>query len=226
MIGAGQPRRPGADDGDPVRPRRRAGDLNPARVDPVGGQAFEVADGDRLVHLGAPAGILAAVGANPAQNAGKRQVLHDDLQGLMELALLDHLDVALDVQPRRAGHAARGLVGLADGVGAGDGLGILLECGPLHGQAFVVIVRKPHGADLGAFPAAGALGGVDVTGFLKNFCREVPGSALQRQNLTLGDDLDVQMPADLDQFGRDNSHGAVVGGEGLVQLGHQPTDGG
>jgi hypothetical protein len=148
----------------------------------------------------APAGILAAVGANPAQNAGKRQVLHDDLQGLMELALLDHLDVALDVQPRRAGQAAGGLVGLADGVGAGDGLGILFECGPLHGQAFVVIVRKPHGADLGTFPAAGALGGVDVTGTLKDLCREVPGSALQRQNLTLSDDLDVQMPADLDQF--------------------------
>jgi hypothetical protein len=26
------------------------------------------------------------------------------------------------------------------------------------------------------------------------------------------------MPADLDQFGRDDSHGAFVGGEGLVNL--------
>jgi hypothetical protein len=34
------------------------------------------------------------------------------------------------------------------------------------------------------------------------------------------------MPADLDQFGRDNSHGAVVGGEGLVQRRHGPSDGG
>jgi hypothetical protein len=34
------------------------------------------------------------------------------------------------------------------------------------------------------------------------------------------------MPADLDQFGRDNSHGAVIGGEGLVQRRHHPTDGG
>ena len=34
------------------------------------------------------------------------------------------------------------------------------------------------------------------------------------------------MPADLDQFGRKNSHGAVIGGEGLVQLGHHATDGG
>lgn len=28
------------------------------------------------------------------------------------------------------------------------------------------------------------------------------------------------MPADLDQFRRENSHGAVIGGEGLVKLGH------
>jgi hypothetical protein len=34
------------------------------------------------------------------------------------------------------------------------------------------------------------------------------------------------MPADLDQFGREDSHGAIIGGEGLVQLGHQTTDGG
>jgi hypothetical protein len=36
--------------------------------------------------------------------------------------------------------------------------------------------------------------------------------------------FDVEMPADLDQFGRDDSHGAVVGGKGLVQLGHDAPD--
>jgi hypothetical protein len=38
--------------------------------------------------------------------------------------------------------------------------------------------------------------------------------------------LDVEMPADLDQFGRDDSHSTVVGGKGLVQLGHNTPDGG
>jgi hypothetical protein len=33
------------------------------------------------------------------------------------------------------------------------------------------------------------------------------------------------MPADLDQFRGDNSHGTVVGGKRLIQLGHDPTDG-
>ncbi len=33
------------------------------------------------------------------------------------------------------------------------------------------------------------------------------------------------MPADLDQFGRDNSHGTVIGRKGLVQLGHDAAYG-
>ena len=33
------------------------------------------------------------------------------------------------------------------------------------------------------------------------------------------------MPADLDQFRREDSHRAVIRGIGLVQLGHVPADG-
>ena len=29
-----------------------------------------------------------------------------------------------------------------------------------------------------------------------------------------------------DQLGRDDAHGAVIGGKGLVELGHDPADGG
>jgi hypothetical protein len=34
------------------------------------------------------------------------------------------------------------------------------------------------------------------------------------------------MPADLDQFGREYSHGAVIGGKGFVKLGHMAANGG
>jgi hypothetical protein len=44
-------------------------------------------------------------------------------------------------------------------------------------------------------------------------------------DFTQGEQLDVIVPADLDQFGRENSHGTVIGGKGLVQLRHHPTDG-
>ena len=39
------------------------------------------------------------------------------------------------------------------------------------------------------------------------------------------DQVDVRMAADLDQLGGNDSHGAIVGGKGLVQFGHGPADG-
>jgi hypothetical protein len=68
--------------------------------------------------------------------------------------------------------------------------------------------------------------GVHITGILDDFDFEI--SLLPRDALYLrkGQELNVKMPADLDQFGRKDSHGAVIGGEGLVQLGHDATDGG
>jgi len=56
-------------------------------------------------------------------------------------------------------------------------------------------------------------------------CRELSRFARHFQEIGKGQKFDVQMPADLDQFGGDNSHGAVIGGKGLVKLGHDPTDG-
>ncbi len=45
-------------------------------------------------------------------------------------------------------------------------------------------------------------------------------------NFRVGEDFNVRMPADLDQLGCENSHRAVVGREGLVELRHVPTDAG
>jgi hypothetical protein len=50
--------------------------------------------------------------------------------------------------------------------------------------------------------------------------------AFNALDISKGYQLYVNVPADLDQFRRDNSHGAVVGGKGLVQLGHDPANGG
>ena len=44
-------------------------------------------------------------------------------------------------------------------------------------------------------------------------------------NLSICQDLYVGMPADLDQFGREYSHGTVIGGIGLVKLGHLAANG-
>jgi hypothetical protein len=44
--------------------------------------------------------------------------------------------------------------------------------------------------------------------------------------LRKGQQLNIEMPADLDQFRREDSHGTVIGWEGLVQLGHNAPYGG
>jgi hypothetical protein len=44
--------------------------------------------------------------------------------------------------------------------------------------------------------------------------------------LGVGENFDIRMPTCLNQFRGDRAHGAVIGGEGLIQLRHFPTDGG
>jgi hypothetical protein len=66
---------------------------------------------------------------------------------------------------------------------------------------------------------------VNVSGSLVDFDFEIAAFSFDADQVCVGDHLDVQMPADLDQFGRDDSHGAFVGGEGLVKLRHYAADG-
>jgi hypothetical protein len=54
---------------------------------------------------------------------------------------------------------------------------------------------------------------------------EVARLAVNFFNLGQGMDLDIGVPADLDQLGGNYSHGAIIGGEGLVDLGHFAADG-
>jgi hypothetical protein len=82
-----------------------------------------------------------------------------------------------------------------------------------------------NGADFQAGAAAGALGGIDIAGFLFQGGGEIPGFAGDILQFGKREQLDVGVPADLDQLGGDNSHGAVIGGKGLVDLRHGAADG-
>jgi hypothetical protein len=55
---------------------------------------------------------------------------------------------------------------------------------------------------------------------------KVPCFSLYTLNVSIRQDLYIGMPADLDQFGRENSYRAVIGGKGLVELGHVAANGG
>jgi hypothetical protein len=48
--------------------------------------------------------------------------------------------------------------------------------------------------------------------------------AFYLQNVRIGQDLYIQMATKLYKLGGKDSHGAIVSGEGLVQLSHDPPD--
>ena len=54
---------------------------------------------------------------------------------------------------------------------------------------------------------------------------EISGFAFNRFKISVSDKLDIRMPADLDQFRRDNSHCTIICRKGLVQLSHRSANG-
>ena len=59
------------------------------------------------------------------------------------------------------------------------------------------------------------------------FCQrdlEISRLPIYAINFRVGEDFDVRMPADLDQFRCENSHRTFVGGKGLVELCHVSAD--
>ncbi len=73
--------------------------------------------------------------------------------------------------------------------------------------------------------AAGAEIWINVSRLLFDLHFETAALPFDLCQVRVGNHLYVQVPADLDQFGGDDSHGAVIGGEGLVELSHNAADG-
>jgi hypothetical protein len=115
---------------------------------------------------------------------------------------------------------------LLDREGARHRLGVLAECGPADIKTLVVFILAFDGTDFGAFAATRALGGIHITRLLQKLYREISRLTGNLLNFRQGQKLDIQVPADLDQLGRDNSHRAVVCGEGFVELRHHSADSG
>jgi len=60
----------------------------------------------------------------------------------------------------------------------------------------------------------------NVSGLLGQGDLKVSRFPFYTVNFSIGQDLYIWMPADLDQFGRKYSHRAVIGGKGFVKLSH------
>ena len=113
-----------------------------------------------------------------------------------------------------------------NGEGQRHGLGVPDVHRCALAQPLVEDIHGAHRAGTSAHPAAGAPLQVNVPRLLLYLDGEVTHLAGDPRHLGAGHDLDVQMPPALHQLGGQDAHRAVVGGEGLVQLGHHPADGG
>jgi len=111
-----------------------------------------------------------------------------------------------------------------DGIGGRNRLGVVFIDRLAEAQPRLVVVHDGSWALLGAGPAGNTLVRPDVPRLLADFYREISFLPLDAFDLRIGEKVDVQVPADLDQLGGDNSHGAFVRREGLVQLGHPSAD--
>ncbi len=173
VVRRGPSRRPGPDDGDPTPGARL--DLEGHRwidavvehrlQDLVAGVPMRVADGDRLVHLVAPAVLLARSRADAAENRRERDRPLEDARRLAPVGLRVLLEEARDVDVARAlvlaGRQAVGVVVREDQLEVGaaqpsDLLGLRLD---LHAVLAIARARDRRvvlALDLDDAHAAGA----------------------------------------------------------------------
>jgi hypothetical protein len=85
----------------------------------------------------------------------------------------------------------------------------------------VFVVQK----DRCAVSASGAFVDIDKSGLFAEPDLQVPLPSLDVFYRGTRMDFDVDVPADLDQFRRNDSHGAVIGRKSLIQLRHSPANG-
>ena len=113
-----------------------------------------------------------------------------------------------------------------NGVLQGNGLGVKHIGGFPETEPQVEGIGHLDFTFFGTQATGNTLFGFNVAGPLLQLNLKAPWLPAETGNFRQGVKLDVVMPADLDQLGGQNSHGAIVGGKGLIQLRHGPADGG
>jgi len=153
-----------------------------------------------LVHVVTGTDLLTGVMTYPAADAGEGMLLLEEFQSFPVFSLVDKGDVALDAYMCGTGGFAWCRAALVDTIGTRDGLGIFFESSFAFREPFVIFVGACNGAYLGTLATTGAFIQVDEAGFLVNFRRKITGFSVQFYQFRVGEQFDVEMPADLDQF--------------------------
>jgi hypothetical protein len=105
---------------------------------------------------------------------------------------------------------------LFNGKGIRGSLRVALKDGFTRGEVLIKFVRELHRTLGNALSAGSTLGEINVAGTLYDVHLEMTRLPFKRLNISIGDDLDIEVSPYLHQFGRDDTHGAVIGGEGFV----------
>ncbi len=108
----------------------------------------------------------------------------------------------------------------------GNGLSKVDMDGFILRYFLVKLIRVFNRAVLHARRTTRAFALYDIPGLLRQGDFKVSCFPSYTINFSIRQDFYIWMPADLDQFGREDSDGAVIGREGLVKLGHMAANGG
>ena len=122
------------------------------------------------------------------------------------------------------GHPAWGSIEFFYCKTAWNGLGVSFIDGLTIYQFNVIFVRPLSRAYVLTVAAGSTFIRFYITGTFTEGYLEISFCPIDVLDIRTGMEFDVGMPADLDQFRRDNSHGTIIGWEGLVQLRHYPAD--
>src|SRR4030066_797769 len=193
-------------------------------INPIGGKALQVADRHRTIELSSIAFLFTRMVANTPYRGGKGIIFFDYIKGFFISAGLDQSNVALRTCLRRTGVFA----GTGSSFGDQKSIGDRLRIRPVNGssliQPLVKFIRQENRTNLCTIITTRAFTHLHIAGMLSNLRFEMPDLSFQRDQLGVGGDFDIEMSSCLDQLWRDNAHGAVIGGEGLIELGHLSTD--
>ena len=92
-------------------------------------------------------------------------------------------------------------VAFVDGEGSGDPLGVKFEGCLAGAESVIELAGKRYRTDFDAVTAGRTFCQIDKAGFLMNRDLKIALFARDAFKLSLGDKVDIEMLADLDQFG-------------------------
>ena len=150
--------------------------------------------------------------------------MHDNFNGFLVPAHLDHSHIGLNIEVRRTGRAARRRIVFLDGVTARDGLGVRYVGRLTIYQLHVMFAGPQHRADFGTVSTGSTFGSIDVAGLLFESQVKSPRLPTHIEDIGIRKNLDIGMVGQFPQLRAHHAGRAIIGGKGLVELGHSPAD--